>query len=979
MSAPTKSPIHPEQQDERSVRVFVSSTFQDMHPERDTLSRHAFPAIRRFCESRGWAWHEVDLRWGIPSERKPAEPTLHLCLQEIDRCRPFFIGLIGDRYGWIPEIDSLLRELYPWLGKFPGRSVTELEIRYGALEVPAKTHAFFYFRRSASLVADKVDGGGSDDGQQQLMRLKADIRASGFPVKEYRDPTHLATLVREDFLAIIGDLCPSEEALEWLDREWQEHTRMASLRARLALRRDRLFRQLDDYLKGGGPPLLVHGETGVGKSTLLADWIASHNYPRRESLDEPSALGRLASLLPFLRSKDPPHRRVWVFHLVGATPSSTRLANLLTRIAEELRRGHNLSYHIPTSIRDLRAAFPQWLGNAADGGTTVIVIDGLDQLEHENVDEVLTWLPRTIPAQVRLIVSVSTRTAIQGFANHGWGEVVALPWELGERQAFVARYLTAYGKRLDPDVYQVVVEAKGAAYPLYLRLFLDELRLLGSRTRVREAGPHYAQCIGSSDLYEAILNRFEQDYESQRPGLVGDAVRYIWASRDGLEEFELLDLLGKGAPLAQVVWSPLALAFHESLMARSGRVGFFHEGLRQAVEAKYLTQPTAQTQTHNELSHYFNSVRASEEAPSYRVLDELPWQLARTHHWSNLARLLSEPVFFLELWKRDSACIAPYWHKIESATDLRLADSCDKFDLGTAIHRRAAWNAMLLLEQTGYVMPAVELGHRLAAALRANSEESALRVLLINQAIMMRGAGLLAQADRVLSVLEQSCRENEDSHLLQVCLANRGIVLRELGHFDKALAMHREEEAICNSEENAYGVAVSQQNQALALLQQGEFKRALTLLRTCEDFFRRRGDLLAQQASLGNMGTAYHRLGKPARALKAYVKEESLCRQIAARRELQACLGRKAAVLQELGDDDGASSTLDEQETICRALQDPESLASYLLTRAAFWHNVGPAGRDRAQRCLSEAIEITNKHLMHGYREQAHQMQQDLS
>jgi hypothetical protein len=26
-----------------------------------------------------------------------------LCLAEIECCRPFFIGLLGERYGWVPE------------------------------------------------------------------------------------------------------------------------------------------------------------------------------------------------------------------------------------------------------------------------------------------------------------------------------------------------------------------------------------------------------------------------------------------------------------------------------------------------------------------------------------------------------------------------------------------------------------------------------------------------------------------------------------------------------------------------------------------------------------------------------------------------------------------------------------------------------------------------------------------------------------
>jgi hypothetical protein len=50
--------------DRREIRVFISSTFRDMHEEREELVKQIFPQLRRLCESRGVTWGEVDLRWG---------------------------------------------------------------------------------------------------------------------------------------------------------------------------------------------------------------------------------------------------------------------------------------------------------------------------------------------------------------------------------------------------------------------------------------------------------------------------------------------------------------------------------------------------------------------------------------------------------------------------------------------------------------------------------------------------------------------------------------------------------------------------------------------------------------------------------------------------------------------------------------------------------------------------------------------------
>lgn len=135
----------------RVIRVFVSSTFRDMHAEREELVKKIFPQLRKLCEERGVAWSEVDLRWGIPEESRAESRVLPICLDEIGRCRPYFLGLLGERYGWVPDAyPADLVEREPWLKSARGRSVTELEILHAVLNDPdAARHACFYFRDEA--------------------------------------------------------------------------------------------------------------------------------------------------------------------------------------------------------------------------------------------------------------------------------------------------------------------------------------------------------------------------------------------------------------------------------------------------------------------------------------------------------------------------------------------------------------------------------------------------------------------------------------------------------------------------------------------------------------------------------------------------------------------------------------------------------------------------------------------------------------
>ena len=137
---------------DRHIRVFISSTFRDMQDERNVLVLKTFPKLRKLCESRGVTWGDVDLRWGITEEQAERGDVLPICLEEIKRCRPYFIGLLGERYGACPEtIPQEVIEREPWIQKYTDKgkkkSYTELEILHGVLNDPEMAdHAFFYFR-----------------------------------------------------------------------------------------------------------------------------------------------------------------------------------------------------------------------------------------------------------------------------------------------------------------------------------------------------------------------------------------------------------------------------------------------------------------------------------------------------------------------------------------------------------------------------------------------------------------------------------------------------------------------------------------------------------------------------------------------------------------------------------------------------------------------------------------------------------------
>ena len=159
----------------KNIRVFISSTFRDMQAERDSLVRYVFPRLREEMVAHRIQVTDIDLRWGVTSEQN----VVDTCREVIDECRPYFLALLGGRYGWTP----------------PGheKSITADEIHYGVLENSSGLQrALFFFRApddTASIPAEASSEFREPAGspaELALENLKKRILKAGVTVSVYR-------------------------------------------------------------------------------------------------------------------------------------------------------------------------------------------------------------------------------------------------------------------------------------------------------------------------------------------------------------------------------------------------------------------------------------------------------------------------------------------------------------------------------------------------------------------------------------------------------------------------------------------------------------------------------------------------------------------------------------------------------------------------------------------------------------------------
>lgn len=951
MTTPT-APIAPPP---RVIRVFVSSTFRDMNQEREELVKRVFPELRKLCEERGVTWSEVDLRWGITEEQTERGEVLPICLAEIQRCRPYFIGLLGERYGWVPEeIPDELIDQEPWLAEHLHHSVTELEILHGVLNTPKMTdHALFYFRDRAyidSLPPDEQPdylelptkeeierlrrqeaGRRAEERKHKLAALKKRIKdhgkASGMPVREnYPNPRALGEMVLGDLTEVIDRLYPKGSEPDPLDREALDHEAFVQRRAKVYIGRQSYYDRLDEHARGDGPPLVVLGESGSGKSALLSNWALRYRSAHPEEM--------------------------LLMHFIGATPFSADWTAMLSRLMAELKRRFDIQQEIPEDPDELRAAFANWLHMAAARGRVVLILDALDQLEDRDAAPDLLWLPPEIPPNVRLIVSTLPGRPLDALTKRGWPTLKVTLLQPRERLKLLWKYLKQYSKRLNKPRRRRIAIADHSSNPLYLRALLDELRVFGVHEQLDSRIEHYLTAMTADKLYGKILERYEQDYERDRPGLVRDAMSLLWAARRGLSETELLELLGENSePLPRAHWSPLYLAAEQSLVTRSGLVGFGHDYLHQAVRDRYLFSAQQQREAHLRLAAYFES-----QALGPRKVDELPWQLGEAGSWQRLCDVLTNRPFFAAAWAAEPFEVKTHWARIEAGSSLRVVEAYRTVLDAPTEDPQVAWCVAMLLADTGHTEDAFSVRTRLVTHFREIGDLVGLRAALGAKAVTLKARGELDEAMRLHREQERLCRMAGDNGGLQVSIGNQANILKVRGALDEATRLYGEQERLCRELGDKEGLNACLGNQAMILETRGELAEAMRLHKEAEQGWRELDHKIGLQSSLCSQAIILRAWGERDDAMRLLKEQERICIELGFRDGLSRSLGNQAMILADRGERDEAMRLHKEEERICRELGNKEGLQASLGNQGVILEARGEL--DEAMRLHKEEEHI---------------------
>ena len=676
--------------DWKTLRIFVSSTFQDMNAERDHLVQVVFPELAERMAARRLHLHAVDLRWGVLAE----EDSLQVCLDILRDSRPFFIGLLGNRYGSLPapprvlevaQFEQLraapalsalerdrLEQLYLFdafteqrrLVDLPdpqavaearalleragladaGHSITALEIFRGVLEAPPEERmiSFFYVRdpRCTTRIPapewsryNEADPGPAAKLRQLKRRLKPLGRTLYQPAwdTDRKTMVHLEAFgkrVLEDLWREIDARHPAAAAGEpdALRSEREAMEAMVETRLEHFVGRERLRYDLWQFARDR-----LGGSAGGGKG----------GGPPLLVVSGPPGSGKTALLARFYRDYAAEHpEQAVIAHFIGASPRSSSPAAMLARLWAELQEATGIGGAPPAGFEELVRGLPGLLRRAGEARPVLLVLDALNQLEAVHDSHRMRWLPETIPPGVAVVASALDGTPALAALRARIPPPPLL--EVGalsrpEAEQLVAKYLEHQLRKLDARQVALLLDKPESLTPLYLLVALEELRAIGRYATLR------TQIAGlpgnTAQLLQAVLGRLEQQLGVS---LVRDFLCLVAVGRGGQHEEDLLAMLRPpgAAKLAELVWAQLFRSLSFYLLRRADTVDFYHQQLREAVAARYLDPVTERSY------HRRSAEQLAARGYEYpRTLGELPYHLRAAGEAERLWSLLDDPDF----------------------------------------------------------------------------------------------------------------------------------------------------------------------------------------------------------------------------------------------------------------------------------------------------------------------------------------------
>ena len=532
---------------------------------------------------------------------------LSVCLDEIDRCHPYMLVILGERYGWIPDGETM-REA--GLGRDGvdledlEKSVTALEIEYGALKDKDQLrHTLFYFREFAGEIPA---GYGKEDERHaaKLSELKGRIRKlAGGGLRTYTVSWDADTGRLKGIDAFAAQAV--QDIRQMMEEDWKEYAALSPYEKDqrtqwdLAEQRAEAFRAreglLEGYLRklGEGQALLaVSGAAGCGKSTLMGALAVRLREAGKEVLPVFCGSTMLCNdamdiirYLVYVMEE-----RLGMEHFEIGKDADGERRQLVAADGKDAHRDEKGS-----TLEQWREQLTEVCAcyQAKAGKELAILIDAVDQLTADEIRDRMQFIPNNLSGKVKLVCTFLD-TFHPGYHSKLKGIEEIHPLRKDDRGAVLDGILASVRRELPRPVRERILEKRSADSPLYLSLAVQRLLMMDredfGRITARGDGmdaitAYQTEIVdslpeGLNGLCTAVLHAASEKLGGE---MAETAVRYIASSRYGLRESDLEGIFS----LRGMEWNSLDftlfLRYMRSFFQQrdDGRWDFTHRSIRE--------------------------------------------------------------------------------------------------------------------------------------------------------------------------------------------------------------------------------------------------------------------------------------------------------------------------------------------------------------------------------------------------------------
>ncbi|RLD76412.1 MAG: hypothetical protein DRJ10_13615, partial [Bacteroidetes bacterium] len=412
----------------REVRIFLSSTFKDMMEEREFLVKRVFPELRKKFAERGVTITEIDLRWGVLEEEAENGKVIDICLTEIDKSRPYFIGILGARYGWIPdkteyEKHKKIIEDFSWVAQDieSNLSITEMEIQYGVLRNPEMIkRSAFYFRDNQNKNSISFKENADSVEEKKLNVLKSKIEDNQDLVSDKFDNVEELGAGITDFLTKIIET--DFPVLNKNTKKILPQLNFINSRRKAYIREEKYFKLITDHIERTSSPIVITGKAGAGASSLLSNYLVEY---AEQNPDD-----------------------ILLYNFSNASNDSSNHIKVLKRFCEGLSgKEINLQEEFTKKTSEqLKNYFDDLIAQKSPQ-KILIVIDGLDEFDNTDNSLLLNWLPYDFDVNAKVIFSCGAGEPLDRLKKRRYELIYISELEKQAKEDFINKYLLEFSKK----------------------------------------------------------------------------------------------------------------------------------------------------------------------------------------------------------------------------------------------------------------------------------------------------------------------------------------------------------------------------------------------------------------------------------------------------------------------------------------------------------------------------------------------------